>query len=180
MAVHAIAEFDYDLDDLVDVAWRNVKWSRNSELRRAAGFFGVVVGIAVGWAAHSLMPERGWVAIPVGLAAVAALAILYFQWLCAVIRRSLYRILRERHGEGLRRCIVELHDEHMLFRQHDVDQRVAWRDIRAIEPEGDDLVVLSRTGVSTVRGVAFATPEAREMFVSAALLLQNAAAPSVS
>lgn len=180
MAIHASAEFDYDLDDLVDVAWRNVQWSRHSQLRYAANVFGVLAGVGLGWAALSLVPENRWIAVPVGLAAAVVFAIAYFHRLCANIRRSLHRTLREQQGEGLRRCIVELHDDHMLWRQPDLDMRLAWRDVRAIEPDGDDLVVLSRSGVSLLRGRAFANPEARERFVTTALLLQNAAATPVS
>jgi membrane protein implicated in regulation of membrane protease activity len=182
MTIHARAEFDYTLDDLADVAWRTTQRSAHarSQRRIAVAVIAVLLGAALGAPVLYLRPEKPWFAFAVGIPAAILFVVLSYRMLPASMRRSLRRSLREHHGDGPHRCVVELHDDHMLWRHANLDWRLAWCDVRAIEPDGDDLVVTSRTGVSVVRGRAFADAAAREQFVATARRLQRNAGASTA
>jgi hypothetical protein len=131
MTVHARAAFQYGIDDLVDVALRNAKTNcpaRARRFRNVSLFVGVLLGVAVGALVKLREPDNTPLAIAMGAFAAVAFAMIFAALYPKSQRDAIRRNLLELCGPGPFTCTVELHDDHMLWRddgQHRQSQTLA-------------------------------------------------------
>lgn len=136
------AEFDFTIDDLADVSFRNFLGLRD---------FLSLVGIAI-------------------TAAVIAVFVTAYQapHYGARVKRRMANALAEQLGSSPMHCEVELRPEHLWSRQGNIELRCAWKDATAIAeiPEGVELRF--RDGYVLVRSRAFANDTERAAFTARA------------
>jgi len=170
MTVHARAAFQYGIDDLVDVALRNAKRlpGTRSQVRNVSLFVGVLLGVAVGALVKLREPDNTRLAIAMGAFAAVAFAMIFAARYPKSQRAAIRRNLLELCGPGPFTCTVELHDDHMLWRddgQHRQSQTLLpWSELREVRVEGGDWIVESKTGISVLRGRAFANAAEADAF----------------
>jgi hypothetical protein len=169
MTVHARAAFQYGIDDLVDVALRNVNRlrSRRSQVRNGTMFFGVLFGVAAG-AVVKLETGDTRFGIAMGAFTAVAFAIYFAIRYPKLQHAATRRNWLELFGSGPFMCTVELHDDHMLWRDDQQDKQVQmllpWGALREVRVEGGDWIVESKTGISVLRGRAFANAAEADAF----------------
>lgn len=183
MTVQARVTFEYGIDDLADVSARNVDRlaSARATARNTVLIAALLVGIAGGAVSTLQKPGDVVFALVGGALCATAFAILLLLLRPGAQRAAVRRQLLEQWGPGPFTCIVELHDDQMLWREErgrlHLELRVPWAELREIRTEGEDWVVESRTGVSMLRGRAFVnTVEADAFFATLERLSATAAA----
>ncbi|HZN42046.1 MAG TPA: hypothetical protein VFD82_24815 [Planctomycetota bacterium] len=162
MTVHARAAFQYGIDDLVDVALRNV--NRLPGRRSQVLVVGLLLGLAAGAVGKLLDPDDTPFAIAIGALVAVAVPFLYPKLQRAATRRNFLEL----YGSGPFTCTVELHDDHMLWRDDQQDRqvqtRLPWRELREVRVEGGDWIVESKAGISVLNADAFASAAEADVF----------------
>ena len=169
MTVHARAAFQYGIDDLADVALRNANRlpGTRSQIRSLTLFVGVLLGVAMG-AFVKLETGDTRFAIAMGAFTAVAFAIYFAIRYPKLQHAATRRNFLELYGPGPFTCTVELHDDHMLWRDDQQDKQVQmllpWGALREVRVEGGDWIVESKTGISVLNGSAFASAAEADAF----------------
>ena len=186
MTVHARAAFQYGIDDLVDVALRNVNRlpSTRSRFRNVTLLLGVLLGVTVGAVVKLREPDDTPFAIAMGALAAVAFAIIFSIRHPKAQRTATRRSLLELYGSGPFRCTVELHDDHMLWlddlQDKQAQTRTPWGELREVRVEDGDWIVESKTGISVLNADAFANAAEADAFWATFARLSAAPARSAA
>jgi hypothetical protein len=141
-------------------------------------------GILVAAIGKLQQPDATWFALAMGALASVAGALVFLVLYPKHQRGTTHRQLAELLGPGPFTCTVELHDDHMVWRDEGknrlVEMSIPWSDLREIRDEGGDLIVESRTGISILRRKAFATDSEAATFLATIDRLSRAASSRVA
>ena len=77
------------------------------------------------------------------------------------------------HGEGRRRCDVELHADRLLVRQDEGLLSFPWPAVDSVRDDEGDIEFLSQRGTVVVRERAFANEPERAAFLRLAIELMH-------
>jgi hypothetical protein len=164
----ARVEFDFTVDDLVDVQMRSasVRQAVLAARCRAIKAFGLLAaaGSAAGIAVPPLRTDRVLWTLVVVLVVAALLQLLPWR---GRVARTLQRSAVRRMPSGTARCVVELRSDRLDVRQFDAISGTEWSRVSSVDDSGADVVVQGPFLV-VVRGRAFARPEDRAAFVAIA------------
>jgi hypothetical protein len=164
-------DFDYTLDEAVDVQLHTVRqtregasWRRREQWRFVCGV--VLASMAVIFLSSSERSPATFVAmfaisVVIGLALVVPFGHFYDHRARARIRR----LLVERFGDGPYHCSIEIRPAGLWSAQQGVESQFPWSQATKTEdtPEGVDVVFKGGRVLARSRG--FASAEHRSMFV---------------
>jgi hypothetical protein len=164
----ARAEFDFTVDDLVDVQMRSasVEQAVRGARYRAIRAFGslAAAGAAIGIAVPSLRADKVlWTLVAVMVVAALQSLLPWRGRVTRALQRSASRLM----PSGTARCVVELRSDRLEARYLDTILGMEWSRAVAVDDSGADVVVQGPVLV-VVRNRAFARPEDRAAFVAIA------------
>jgi hypothetical protein len=175
--------FDATIDEYIDVHERYLRLSDAGRSLRRRSIGGVaLVSAGALFLMFTLMSDRSTGAILVGLVLAGLYGTLGWPLHRTIhdgaTRRRLKRFLRaELDGDGPWTCEMELRPEGFWSRSGGAELTLPWRDLRSVEPAGDDLQLLFRGGVVVARARAFASAEDRAAFAAAARAAAGLSSP---
>lgn len=161
-------QFQFTLDDMVDLAQRAVGRSRVAAALRRERLVGAALGAgALGYAiASGATPSHLAAALAAGIAA----AVLYPALSRTLRRQRLRQLYRERlGGAGPFSCEVEIAPSGITTTQMGASIKRDWSAISAVEDRGDSIEFVTRgAGTLVVRNRAFESQEAWRAFLDTA------------
>ncbi|MCU0862277.1 MAG: hypothetical protein MUC36_00670 [Planctomycetes bacterium] len=167
------ATFTFSNADLADVLLRSLR--RQPELRRrrlltalALGVFGLVIASLLLVLLPTESPVMQW-ALPVA-GALAPIVTFLLRW-PATTRAALQRWAQQQHGMGPHTCSIALLPSGVYWEQSGDTGEHPWRNVTRIRLTGDD-IEFDGPALTVVRRRAFASDDARDRFLQAALRLR--------
>jgi hypothetical protein len=167
------ATFTFSNADLADVLLRSLR--RQPELRRrrlltalALGVFGLVIASLLLVLLPTDSPVMQW-ALPVACT-VTPIVTFLLRWPSAT-RTALQRWVQQQQGTGPHTCSITLTPSGVRWEQSGASGEHPWRNVTRIRLTGED-IELDGPAMTVVRRRAFASDDARDRFLQAALRLR--------
>ena len=161
-------QFDYTIDDLVDVQMRLLKRSRAVQAWRWRDL--VLTSLLTGVLLFALIPQEIIVRIIVGIIGLLLGAVLYPVVNEMTVKRRLRKWTEENVGSARTfTCEVELDESGLHTQSNDAQIIFDWRNVEEIKETEDSVdIYFAKGGLMVTRNRAFTSTEERQRFIELA------------
>jgi hypothetical protein len=161
-------QFDYTIEDLVDVQMRVLNNSRAVRAWRWRDL--VLTSLMTGIFVFAIIPEEITVRIIVGIIGLILGAVLYPVVSEMTIKRRLRKWCEENAGPAKTfTCEVELNESGIHSQQNETQIVFPWKNMKEIRETKDSVdIYFERGGLMVIRNRAFTSPEERQRFIELA------------
>lgn len=172
-------EFDFSLDDLVEVTLCSIKddsWLRKARLQSA-----IFSGLLFGLLGYVILPFSREFKIIIGITLSLLAALIGLAKYESGQKKRLRKALKEKiSSEGPFHCLVEITESEFAISQLGETIIRKWEEIKEVIDDNDGVLVQTRNdSITVIRNRAFPTQETRLQFIELATHYMNQSKNSV-